>query len=199
MNERIEVYESLRNEIIAMEELQRNVWIHMYILFCTLFVLGLQWSPYLFLVSYIVLIPFQCTINNYRYLILKISTYIQIFFEKENSDINWESLHLFEFYKKYDEVKRRNINNIIRQSGATHLGILATGFYCGYTLSTSYIDGKFELFPENIILIILSVILLMILIVINRGYYKNYDIELEEIMIKYKKEREEHKTIKSRN
>lgn len=193
MNERIEVYESLRTEIITMEELQRNVWIHMYILFCTLFVLGLQWSPYLFLVSYIILIPFQYVINDYRWSISKMSTYIRIFFEKENINIGWESLHLFESYIEYDRRKKKTIKSIIGMSGAVHLGILATGFYCGYTLSTSYIDEKFVLVPGNIILIILSVILLMILIVINRGYYKNYDAELEEIMIKYKGKRENRK------
>lgn len=41
MEERIEVYEGLKNEIITMEELQRNAWIYMYVLFCTMFVLGL--------------------------------------------------------------------------------------------------------------------------------------------------------------
>lgn len=29
MNESIEVYETIRNEIIAMEKMQRNVWIYM--------------------------------------------------------------------------------------------------------------------------------------------------------------------------
>ncbi len=67
-----------------MEEMQRNVWIYMYVLFCTLFVLGLEWSRYLFLVSYIVLIPFQCVINDYQWSISKMSTYIRIFFEKKD-------------------------------------------------------------------------------------------------------------------
>ena len=89
MRERIEVYESIRNEIVTMEGLQRNVWIYMYVLFCTLFVLGLQWSHYLFLVSYIILIPFQYVINDYRWSISKMSTYIRIFFEKDNKDISW--------------------------------------------------------------------------------------------------------------
>lgn len=42
MKEKMEVYETIRNEIISMEEMQRNVWIYMYVLFCTLFVLGLE-------------------------------------------------------------------------------------------------------------------------------------------------------------
>lgn len=107
MKERIEVYESLRSEIITMEELQRNVWIYMYVLFCTLFVLGLQWSNNLFLVTYIILIPFQCVINEYKWSIAKMSTYIRIFFENENKKISWESLHTSEFYKKYYKENRK--------------------------------------------------------------------------------------------
>lgn len=191
MRERIEVYESIRNEIVTMEGLQRNVWIYMYVLFCTLFVLGLQWSHYLFLVSYIILIPFQYVINDYRWSISKMSTYIRIFFEKDNKDISWESLHVSECYKEYDRRKRKSIKSIVGMSGAVHLGILATGFYCGYTLNNSYINNKFILGFGNIVLIILSIILLMILITINREYYKNYDIELENIMRKYKKEKED--------
>lgn len=191
MRERLEVYESIRNEIITMEELQRNVWIYMYVLFCTLFVLGLQWSHYLFLVSYIILIPFQYVINDYRWSISKMSTYIRIFFEKDNKDISWESLHVSECYKEYDRRKRKSVKTVVGMSGAVHLGVLATGFYCGYTLNNSYIDNKFILDFGNVALIILSIILLMILIVINREYYRNYDAELEDIMIKYKKEKEE--------
>lgn len=193
MEERIEVYESLRNEIITMEELQRNVWIYMYILFCTLFVLGLQWSHSLFLVSYIILIPFQCVINDYRWSICKMSTFIRIFFENKNKDISWETLHVSEVYKEYDRRKKRSIKSIVGMSGAIHLGILATGFYCGYTLSNSYVDNKFILDFGGVALIILSIFLLMILIMVNRKYYKNYDTELEDIIKKYKKEREELK------
>lgn len=46
MKESKEEYTSLRNEIIIFEEVQRNVWLYMYVIFSTLFVLGLQWSYY---------------------------------------------------------------------------------------------------------------------------------------------------------
>lgn len=187
MNERIEVYETLRNELIVMEELQRNVWIHMYILFCTLFVLGLQWSYYLFLVSYIVLIPFQYVINDYKWSICKLSTYIRIFFEEEDPNINWESLHMFELYKEFEKQRRKSVRDIIGKSGAIHLGILTTGFYCGFALNSAYSKGRFVLGFESIILIILSIILLMILIFINKEYYKKYDSDLEDIIKRYKK------------
>ena len=37
MKESKQEYESLRNEIIALEEIQRNVWLYMYMIFCSLF------------------------------------------------------------------------------------------------------------------------------------------------------------------
>lgn len=190
MKERIEVYETIRNELIVIEELQRNVWIYMYVLFCTLFVLGLEWSHFLFLVSYIVLIPFQCVINDYQWSISKMSIYIRVFFENDNRDISWESLHVCDIYKEYYKQKKKSIRNIIKISSVSHLGFLATGFYCVYTLKDSYINNNFVLDLGNIFLIILSIILFIILIFINKDFYKNYDKELENIMTQYKEERE---------
>lgn len=189
MKEKIEVYQTIRNEIIVMEELQRNVWIYMYVLFCSLFVLGLQWSHYLFLVSYIILIPFQVVINDYKWSIAKMSTYIRLFFEQKK-DINWESLHIYEPYKEYYKQRTKSIRGIIRISGAVHLGFLATGFYCGYALKNSYANEIFILDIQNVFLIILSIVLLMVLIMINKDYNKDYNAELENIIKKYKQSRQ---------
>ena len=182
INERIEVYETIRNELITIEEIQRNVWIYMYVLFCTLFVLGLEWSHFLFLVSYIILIPFQCVINDYQWSISKMSIYIRVFFENDNRNISWESLHVFDMYKDYYNQKKKNIRSIIKISSASHLGFLATGFYCGYTLKDLYINNSFVLDFGNVFLFILSIILSMFLVMVNKDYYKNYDIELQNIM-----------------
>ena len=56
--------------------------------------------------------------------------------------------------------------------------------------SNSYINNNFVLDLGNIFLIILSIILFIILIFINKDFYKNYDKELENIMTQYKEERE---------
>lgn len=191
MKEKINEYESVRNEIISMEETQRNVWIYMYVLFCTLFVLGLEWSHSLFLVSYIILIPFQCAINDYKWYINNMSLFIKVFFENEKDGISWETLHAYNLYKKFDAQKKKKIRNIIKNSGAIHLGFLATGFYCGYTLSNSFIDNKYVLELSNIFLIILSIVLFVVLVMLNKDYYKVQTPELEAIMVEYKKEREE--------
>lgn len=191
MKEKMEVYETIRNEIISLQELQRNVWIYMYVLFATLFVLGLELSEYLFLVSYVVLIPFQCVINDYHWSISKMSTYIRIFFEEEDQDIGWESLHVYSYYRDYYKNKSKSIRGIIRISGAVHLGFLSTVFYCWHILQESYFEDSFALSLDNLIWIILSVILFIILVLINKDFYHNYDTELEDVIRKYKKERKE--------
>lgn len=142
MQEKIEEYDTIRNEIISMEELQRNVWINMYVLFGALFVLGHEWSHYLFLVSYIILIPFQCEINNYKWSIARMSTYIKVFFEDEYSGLSWESFHLSDNYIAYDKKIKKSLTHFLGRTGAIHLGILATGCYWYYMLSMSYYNGQ---------------------------------------------------------
>lgn len=189
MKEKIEVYETIRNEIISIQELQRNVWIYMYVLFGTLFVLGLEWSNYLFLVSYVILIPFQCVINDYQWSISKMSTYIRIFFEEVDKEIGWESLHIYSDYRAYYKSKSRSIRGIIRISGAVHLGFLSTLFYCGNILQQSYINGIFVLEFVDIVWIMVSLICFILLVLINKDFYHDYDVELEKVIKKYKDER----------
>lgn len=184
--EQLYLYNSLRNEIISIEEVQRNVWIYMYILFCTLFVLGLQWSKYLFLVTYIVLIPFQCVINDYSWSISKLSAFIRVFIESE-SDIKWESFHGYYPFTKYYKEKSNTIIGIIRVSGSVHLGLLATGFFCGYVIIETFVEYHFILPTFDLILMFLSIVLLFILIIVCKEFRKEYFYQLEPIMELYKK------------
>lgn len=104
MNKNINMneFDGLRNELISLEEQQRNVWIYMYILFTTIFVLGMELKNYyLFLVTYVILIPFQIVINRYAWNIRKISLYIKVFYENDIKELNWESMHKFIDYKNY--------------------------------------------------------------------------------------------------
>lgn len=185
----MEEYTSLRNEIISLEEQQRNVWIYMYVIFCSLFVLGLEWSHYLFLVTYIVLIPFQCVINNFLWSIHKLSVYIRVFFEDDNTKLNWESFHQYYPYIEYYKGKSKSINDTIMTSGATHLGLLATSFFCGYILKSAYQNGQFLLANMDIILILFSVILFFIILIINKEYNKKINDGLKDIIDEYKSSR----------
>lgn len=186
MKVQIEEYVSLRNEIISLEEQQRNVWIYMYVIFCSLFVLGLEWSHYLFLVTYVVLIPFQCVINNFLWSIHKLSIYIRVFFESDNTKLNWESFHQYYPYVKYYKEKSKSLNDIIMTSGATHLGLLATAFFCGYILKNAYHNDQFIIRNMDITLMLFSVILFFIILMINKDYNKKINDGLKDIMDGYK-------------
>lgn len=182
----IQEYEALRSEIISFLEQQRTVWIYMYVLFCTLFVLGLQLSHYLFLVTYIILIPFQNIINDMLWSVSKISSYIRVFFEEENTNIHWEGLHLYDLYENYYKKRNSGLNSFIRAFGSVHLGFLATVFFCGFTLNNAYKNNIFILVPYDIFFIFLSVVLFFVLLKQDIDYNKNYKPELDKIMEKYK-------------
>lgn len=168
MKEKIQEYESLRSEIISLEEQQTNVWIYMYVIFCSLFILGLEWSHYLFLTTYVVLIPFQCVINNFIWSISKVSIYICIFFENEYNDLNWEGFHKFYPYRRYHKEKSNQISEIIRSSGAIHLGGLSTSFFFVSILKNSYSNNLFKVGVMDIILMLFAVALFFIILIINK-------------------------------
>ena len=189
MKERIEVYNSIRSELVAMEEMQRNVWINMYVLFAALFVLGIEWSHYLFLVSYIILIPFQCVINIYKWTIIRMSTYIKVFFEDEDKDIGWESFQISKNYVAYDRRIKKSFTQFLGRTGVVQLGMLATGFFAGRTLILSYSSSGFVFSLIDLVFLVISIILFVIIVIINKEYYKDYRTELEKIMNEYKKER----------
>lgn len=79
---------NIRNEIIADQEQRRSIWINMYILYATIFVLAMQWSYYLFLVTYLIILPFQATINNLAWNVARLSAYIRIFYEEVDESLN---------------------------------------------------------------------------------------------------------------
>ncbi len=196
MKGNMQEYESLRNEIIMLEEVQRNLWIYMYVIFCSLFVLGLQWSHYLFLVTYIVLMPFQCVFNDLWWSISRMSIYIQIFFEEECEDMNWETFQRSDIYTYYSERKNKKIIEIIRRTGSIHLGVLSTGFFSGYIIKNSYQNNVLSFHIIDFLLILLSIFLLIFIIIENNRYNgKNnkYRDDLEKITREYK-----YKVIKSK-
>lgn len=179
-------YNSLRNEIISFEEQQRNVWIYMYVLFATLFILGIELSYNLFLVTYIILIPFQIVINRYKWSISKLSTYIRLFYENNDKNLNWESMHAFAEYTEYYKGLSNNISGIIRDTGVTQLGFLATSFYIGYLLCIRFSEDTFNLNSFDLFLIIISLCLFFLTVMLNKEYNRNYKDDLEVVIRKYK-------------
>lgn len=120
------VYSSLRSEILLVEEMQRNMYLYMHSIFAALYALGVQFSHIFFLVTYIVLIPFQSKINYYAWTITKMSVYIRVFFEETNNDMHWET---FQTYPKHFREFKHNNNSIwgfFSRANTALLGILAS-------------------------------------------------------------------------
>lgn len=185
MSKNMSEYDSLRSEIISMEEQQRNVWIYMYVLFITLFVLGLELSYQLFLVTYVILIPFQVVINRYGWSISKMSTYIRLFYEKDESNLNWESMHVFYGYKGYYKKFNGSITGKIRYTGASQLGFLASVFYIISVMYDRYSESMYNLNAIDILFILGSICLFFITFILNKEYNKNYVEELEIVIQQY--------------
>lgn len=180
-------YDSLRNEIISIEDRRRNVWIYMYVLFVTIFVLGMEFSYDLFLVTYIILIPFQIVINRYNWGVVKISTFIRVFYEEDKKDLAWEGLHITTEYKELIKKYNRGLSGIIRYTGVSQLGFLATTFYIGSLLKDKYNAGTFSLGMMDIFLVIVSICLFFMTIILSLEYNKDYRKELSELMKNYKR------------
>lgn len=187
MKEKLEVYQALRNEIISTEEQRRNVWIYMYVIYISLFVLGMEWNYHLFLVTYIVIIPFQVVINDYCWSISKISTYIRLFIENNRKDINWESMHVYNEYKIYYSNRQKTFLGIVRYTGAVQLGAMSSFFFIVYCLKNNKINSVFEISKTDLCWIFLSVVLFIIAILVNQEYRKSHDTELESVIGEYRK------------
>ena len=186
MKEKMEVYEALRNEIISVEELQRNVWLHMYILYISLFVLAVEWDYHLFLVTYLVSIPYQIVINGYNWSICKVSSYIRIFFEEEYQGINWESLHVYDPYKKYYDNKQKTIIDRIKYTGSIQLGIIATVAFLFYLIQEILQRNSVVISIIDIVWGIFSLVLLVVTILVNKDYFERQNEEIEKIIRPYK-------------
>lgn len=175
---------NIRNEIIANQEQRRSIWVNMYILYTTIFVLALQWSYYLFLVTYLIILPFQATINNLVWNVARLSAYIRIFYEEDDESLNWESMNAdYDIYRKYLGKMEGKLSARIRNTSAAQLGGLSSTFFLCELIYNKYSIGIKML---DIFLIILSIVLFIISIKLSADYKKRYKEELEDVTRKYK-------------
>lgn len=186
MSKLMNEYDSLRSEIISIEEKRRNVWIYMYVLFTTIFVLGIEFSYNLLLITYIVLIPFQVVINRYNWGVAKISAFIRIFYEEDNNYFAWEGMHVYPEYNDLIKKYNKSVLGIIRYTGVSQLGFLATGFYIAHLFYDRYSDGLLHLEIIDIVFVLLSIFLFFITIILNQENNKSHKEELELFIRKYK-------------
>jgi len=191
MEQRLNELDNLRQEIISKQEQKRNVWLHMYILFISLFVLGLEMSHYLFLLTFVILIPYQEVINNMEWNVSRISAYIRIFYEKDNPDLNWETMNThYPAYLDYLRKQVRGLPGFVRNAGSIHLGFLATAFFIGSLLKENFIanSGVFNLDFMDIFLIFFSVGMFFVTVLINQDSQTDHKPELERIINGYRKD-----------
>ncbi len=191
MENRLDELNNLRQEIISKQERKGNVWLHMYILFISLFVLGLEISHYLFLLTFVILIPYQEVINNMEWNVSRISAYIRVFYEKDNPNLNWETMNTkYLPYLEYLNKQVRGLSGFVRNAGSVHLGFLATAFFIGVLLKENYIaNGRaFNLDFMDIFLILFSVGMFLVTVIINRDSQTDHKPELERIINGYREE-----------
>lgn len=175
---------NIRNELVSDQEQRKNVWINMYILYASIFVLSMQWSYYLFLVTYLIILPFQATINNLVWNVARLSAYIRIFFEEEDETLNWESLNAnFVPYRKYFGKMENRLTSWIRNTGAAQLGGLST--LC-FNCMLFYHKGFYEIKILDKFLVILSFVLFLISVKLSAEYKKRYKEDLENVTRQYK-------------
>ena len=184
MESKLAKLSNLRDEIISKQEQKNNVWLHMYILFVSLFVLGLEVLHYLFLLTFVILIPYQEVINNMEWNVSRISAYIRIFYEEDNPDLNWESMNTqHQSYLDYLGKRVKGFSGFIRNAGSIHLGFLASAFFIGFSLKESIMkSGRvFALNVVDILLILLSIGMFLLTVYINHESKINHKPKLEQI------------------
>ena len=190
------VYSSLRSEILLVEEMQRNMYLYMYSIFAVLYVLGVQFGHIFFLITFVVLIPFQSKINFYSWSITKMSVYIRVFFEETGNTIHWES---FQTYPKHLQLyghKNNSVWGFVSRVNTALLGILAAAsFIIEEVKNFVHVSSKSEVII-SILLIVLSIILAIWAWIITKQSFARTDIETFEIIDQYKRDLESGHTVK---
>jgi len=185
-------YNALRAELVAKQERKAQVWLHMYILYISLFVLSVDKNRYgLLLLTFVVLIPYQEVINNLEWNVSRISAYIREFYEDETSAQRWETMN--PTYKPYTEFlqnqKVNTLSGFVRRAGSIHLGLLSTGFYIGNVVTKHFECGTLQkLTLMELAGMLLAVILLAFVVYENQSSKQKCEQELKDIIADYKKE-----------
>lgn len=182
-------YSALRNELVSKQEQKRSVWLHMYILYLSLFVLGFEISHYMFLLTFIVLIPYQAVLNNLEWNVSRISAYIQVFYETEQTELRWETMNThYTPYTHFLKQRCGGISRFVRIQNSIHLGLLSTALFIYHVLSQDVTAKSFvfHLSPKGLLASLAALVLLFILILENCNRYTKCDPELKTIIKKYK-------------
>lgn len=109
----IEEYRTLRSEILQYLQNYQNIRNMMYLVTLTMlgFFINQDVNPLYFLSPSVIIIPSYLTTISYWQCTTKISTYMSVFFEKDNRYFNWEKRN-YEFGNSYKKVAKMNMQLI---------------------------------------------------------------------------------------
>lgn len=168
IQENLAVYEAVKNTVLHCEDSIRNARTQMYTIYFVLFPFGFTYG-WVFLISFIVLITFQSTINSELIAIARANSFIRVFFEEQRDDMHWSRLttdsdHLEVYNKQY-----RDIGWFLNQHASSFLAItsLLTMFILSIT-STLHAESS----PVHAwIQVAIGIPLCLLAIVINMRRY----------------------------
>lgn len=179
----VDEYSALRNEIVSMQERENNAYLTLYTTFAVMFVAGIEISNRILPVAFIVIIVFQCLINDYFWSVEKISTYIRLFYEPDNN-AHWESMHYHIIYKEYYKRHQRSLPVQIKNRSPILLGLLTVGAQSYWYYKTSANNSTMSL--ADMLLLAFSVFSFALVMYLNLQYEKRHTNELESTIEQYK-------------
>lgn len=172
-------YTKLCNEIDRLDSDNTNLTIAMYTISITVIGFAIQFlNPCLLLCVYLVLLPFQATMNYKENCIARDGAYIKVFYEAHNLDLQWEK-YLTKFNNKLNV---RNISFYLSRFGSLYIAILCVFISCGLLV---YHSDFFTL--TGILYMIVSILfsfatfLLCFRIVRSRSIEVSYKTTFEEL------------------
>lgn len=123
-DENLAVYEAVKNTALHCEDSIRNARLQMYTIYFVMFPFGFTYS-WVFLITFIVLITFQSTINSEQIAIARANSFLRVFFEEHRDDMHWSTLttdneHLKVYNKQY-----RDIGWFLNQHASSFLSIMS--------------------------------------------------------------------------
>lgn len=183
LNENLHLYDSLRNEITTMESIQMNLWIAIYASYLTLFILAIELSHYILLLTFVILIPFQSQLLRYRWSIIRMSEYVKLFFELDRGDMHWELFHESEELVQYNLKFNKKLASILSYTVTVQLGLLSTTAFCSITLYQSI--QKYNIVWYDVLFIIISIICLIITSILNHQY-KEFGADIKPVIENFK-------------
>ena len=163
----------------------------MYLLYIPIFTFAFEINNYhLILITYMILIPYQAIINNMEWNVSRISAYIRIFYEGEQSSQRWETMNTeYKPYADYlEKAKIKSVSGFVRRAGSVHLAALSTGFFVYKVLEAAPKEtgSLYALSGMQIGLLCLSIVLFFIVLFENRTSESKCESELLDILRSYK-------------